>query len=331
MTNQSFHRQVLETESAGYEDSASLEVTHPGRKGGKVNVHGKPPLGQAPVTAQVSATIFDTAFPLTQLEQLKAENALLMKQVAEQALELRTAQAEALQAVELKSQFMANVSHELRTPMSGVLGMAELLKEMTLTEEQEELVNYIYISAAGLVDVINTLLDFSRLQAGKLRLERSEFSLGKMLGTVDEIFGEAARKKGIKFKTVIAHDVPDRVVGDEQRIRQVLSGLANNAVKFSAKGTIQVSVDLQRSFDNIAVLSFRVKDTGIGIEAGELDRVFLPFAQADGSNTRKYGGVGLGLPICTRLVKLMSGAITVKSKVGHGSTFSFSLPLEVKK
>ncbi len=327
MMNQSLASQVLEPDSKGCTETPNVRVSSRNLNAKQEKTKAKALVGSSQPSSQV-ATADDAEL---QLAQLRAENALLMKQVTEQALELRNAQAESLQAVELKAQFMANISHELRTPMSGVLGMAELLKEMPLTKEQEELVNYIYISAAGLVDVINTLLDFSRLQAGKLRLERSKFSLSQTLSTVDHIFGELAGKKGLKFKTVVNENVPDLLIGDEQRIRQVLSGLINNAIKFTAKGSIQLSVDLEKRFDDIAVLRFKIKDTGIGVETSELDRIFLPFVQADGSNTRKYGGVGLGLPICTRLVKLMSGSVNVKSKVGHGSTFSFNLPLEVQR
>jgi signal transduction histidine kinase len=268
---------------------------------------------------------------MAQLEQLKVENALLSKQVNEQARELRAAQAETVMALDLKAQFIANVSHELRTPMSGVLGMAELLREMPLASDHKELVNYIYFSAAGLVDVVNSLLDFSRLQAGKLVLEKQPFSLFAMTRFIEQKYGELAQKKGLTFKISIAPAVPDQMLGDEVRIRQVLSCLVDNAVKFSKRGYVHVSAKVDKVVDRMVVLRFRVKDTGIGLDPADLEHVFEPFSQVDGSSTRRFGGVGLGLSICTKLAKLMSGSISVKSKTDQGSTFDFIVPLETKK
>lgn len=281
--------------------------------------------------ASAKGTAGDTVYgAASHLQKLEQENAALKLQLAEQTAELNEARSEALQAMELKAQFMANISHELRTPLSGVLGMAELLKEMVLTEDQEELVSYIYVSAAGLVDVVNSLLDFSRLQAGKLKIEKSEFSLDALLSQVSELYSETAHKKGLELK-VSKNNVPAKLVGDAPRIKQVLAGLTNNAIKFSDKGTILISVELENRIDKTVIVRFSVQDSGIGVEASEQERIFMPFVQVDGSNTRKYGGVGLGLPICKRLVKLMSGSIGVKSKAGHGATFAFSVPLEVKE
>lgn len=282
----------------------------------------------SPTNGLAAVTVCDV---MTQLEQMKIENALLLKRVTEQAQELRTAQAEAVMAMDLKAQFMANVSHELRTPMSGVLGMAELLREMPLASDHKELVNYIYYSAAGLVDVVNSLLDFSRLQAGKLLLERQPFSLSSMLRPIEEKYADLATKKGLRFKVSVAPSVPEQLIGDDIRIRQVLSCLVDNAVKFSGKGYVRISARVDKFIENMVVLRFRVKDTGIGLSSSEQERIFVPFSQVDGSNTRRYGGVGLGLSICTRLAKLMSGSISVKSKPGQGTTFDFVVPLETKK
>jgi signal transduction histidine kinase len=283
-----------------------------------------------------AATIFDTendtgvlTSNMDDVELLQAENAELKARLKAQTTELSDARAEALHAMELKAQFMANVSHELRTPLSGVLGMAELLKEMPLTSDQEELVSYIYVSAAGLVDVVNSLLDFSRLQSGKLRIEKSKFSVQKLLQSIKESFAEVAGRKGLHLEFSIGKDVPESLSGDELRIRQVLSGLTNNAIKFSERGTIHIQAQLVKKFDDMAVVRFVVKDSGIGIPVSEQERIFMPFVQVDGSSTRRYGGVGLGLPICKLLVQLMSGSMSLTSSAGKGSSFSFSLPLEV--
>lgn len=276
-----------------------------------------------------SATIFDTGATTTDLELLQAENEELKTQLKAQTAELGEARAEALHAMELKAQFMANISHELRTPLSGVLGMAELLKEMPLTSDQEELVNYIYVSAAGLVDVVNSLLDFSRLQSGKLRIEKSKFSVQKVLQDTRDSFADVAGRKDLQLQLSIGKDVPESVIGDELRVRQVLSGLTNNAIKFSERGTIRIQAQLVKKFDDMAVVRFVVKDSGIGIPVSEQERIFMPFVQVDGSSTRRYGGVGLGLPICKLLVQLMSGSMSLTSSAGKGSNFSFTLPLEV--
>ena len=285
-------------------------------------------LAAAPTKGLDAVTVCDI---MLQLEQLKVENALLLKQVNEQAQELRSAQAEAVMAMDLKAQFMANVSHELRTPMSGVLGMAELLREMPLANDHKELVNYIYYSAAGLVDVVNSLLDFSRLQSGKLLLEKQPFSLFAMVRFIEQKYGDLAGKKGLGFQFNVAPSVPDQMLGDEVRIRQVLSCLVDNAVKFTKQGNVQISVKVDKVVDRMVVLRFRIKDSGIGLAASDFERIFEPFSQVDGSNTRRFGGVGLGLSICAKLAKLMSGSISVKSKSGHGSTFEFVVPLETKR
>jgi signal transduction histidine kinase len=242
--------------------------------------------------------------------------------------QLQEARDEAIQASELKSQFVANISHELRTPMSGVLGMTELLLAMSLEPEQKELATYIYESAQSLLLVVNELLDFSRLEAGKLVLERTIFDAGQ---AVDDVIGAvqlAVARKGLRLTSHIDDDVPANLCGDLRRIKQVLQHIVHNAIKFTEKGTIEVSVSVDRSLDDVAFIRFKVKDTGIGIPDLAMRNVFAPFVQVDGSTTRKYGGVGLGLSISKRLVKLMQGNLAVESKEAEGSTFWFSVPLE---
>jgi signal transduction histidine kinase len=264
------------------------------------------------------------------LAHLRMENAELKKQLAQLSVDLNQARMEALQAMELKAQFMSNISHELRTPMSGVLGMAELLKDMPLTEEQQELVSYIYTSANDLVEVVNGLLDFSRLQAGRLNLERHEFCLEAILDSIRNIYEDTASNKGLSLVIKKPKHTPELLVGDGVRIKQVLAGLVNNAIKFSERGTVLITLSIEDKREEVVFLRFSVKDDGIGIAKEDQESIFTPFFQLDGSNTRRYGGVGLGLPICKRLVKLMSGSIGLRSKVNQGSTFWFSVPVEVK-
>lgn len=242
--------------------------------------------------------------------------------------QLEEARDEAIQASELKSQFVANISHELRTPMSGVLGMTELLMGMPLEGEQKELAQYIYESAQNLLLVLNELLDFSRLEAGKLALESINFTITQL---IDEVVGSmqlAVGRKGLDVHHHIDSELPQTVKGDFRRIKQVLQHIMQNAVKFTEKGSIKINVSVDRRVENLAFVRFSVTDTGIGLAPEAVEHVFVPFVQADGSTTRKYGGVGLGLSISKRLVKLMSGNMGVESKEGQGSTFWFTIPLE---
>ncbi|HEY9677986.1 MAG TPA: ATP-binding protein [Drouetiella sp.] len=242
---------------------------------------------------------------------------------------LRAARDEALAASELKSQFVSNISHELRTPMSGVLGMTELLLEMGLEPEQKELANYIYESAQNLLKVVNELLDFSRLEAGKLYVEKVELSVRDLIQNTVESIEKDSKANNISIVTSIDESIPDKMMGDRLRIQQVLGNIASNAIKFTEKGQIKISVVPGRPFVGGLMMRFTISDTGIGIDPALQDTLFQPFVQIDGSNTRKYGGVGLGLSICRRLIKLMSGDIGVSSVVGEGSDFWFEVPLEV--
>jgi PAS domain S-box-containing protein len=242
--------------------------------------------------------------------------------------QLKEARDEAIQASELKSQFVSNISHELRTPMSGVLGMTELLMGMTLEPEQHELATYIYESAQSLLSVLNELLDFSRLEAGKLALEQTAFVAQEAVDEVAASVQLAMGRKGLEMKTYVHKDVPTGLRGDLRRIKQVLQHMLQNAVKFTEAGSVCIDVSLDRRVDNVAFIRFSVIDSGIGIAEEVREHIFSPFVQADGSSTRKYGGVGLGLSISKRLVKLMSGSLGVESEQGKGSTFWFTIPLE---
>lgn len=248
------------------------------------------------------------------------------KQVEE---ELLAARDEALAASELKSQFVSNISHELRTPMSGVLGMTELLLEMGLEPEQKELATYIYESAQNLLKVVNELLDFSRLEAGKLYLEKVQVDVHDLVQSSLQSISVTAAQKRINLVSQIDESVPRVMMGDKVRIQQVLNNITANAIKFTEKGEIKIAVTEARQFVGGMIVRFTISDTGIGIEKAQQETLFQPFVQVDGSNTRKYGGVGLGLSICRRLIKLMSGDIGVSSVIGKGSDFWFEVPLEV--
>ncbi|CAN5190001.1 hypothetical protein BH10CYA1_BH10CYA1_41480 [soil metagenome] len=256
---------------------------------------------------------------------------LLESSVQERTEALEIARDEAVRASTLKSQFVQNISHEIRTPMSGILGMSELLAEMELPPEAQEMSSHILIAASTLMGIVNDLLDFSKLDANKMTLQKNKFSLGELLESAILSVSSVLSKKNLKLEVDVQKGLPDWYVGDEKKIRQVLLNIFNNAVKFTASGDIKVSVtELARTGDWYSV-RFQVTDQGIGISEDILPKLFEPFVQADGSITRRYGGTGLGLSICRKLVTVMNGEIGVESQAGSGSTFWFMIPLEAAK
>jgi signal transduction histidine kinase/DNA-binding response OmpR family regulator len=240
---------------------------------------------------------------------------------------LETTTAQALEAARLKSEFLANMSHEIRTPMNGVLGMIELLGRTRLDERQSRYLGTLQTSARALMSVLNDVLDFSKIEAGKLELHQENCRVRTLVDEVTELFSARAELRGVRLMAEVAPDVPSQVEADTERVRQVLSNLVSNAVKFTESGSITVRALVEESKGALFTLRFEVEDTGIGIDPMLQSKLFEAFSQVDGSRTRKHGGTGLGLAICKQLVSLMRGRIGVQSEAGHGSRFWFSLPL----
>lgn len=274
------------------------------------------------------------AIPLTDSKNEVIGILVIGFDITERKLEhkmLQMAKENAEKSTAMKSNFLANMSHEIRTPMNGVLGFIQLLKETNLLEEQAEFVNQAQKSSEILLDIINDILDFSKIEADKLQIDTISFDIRSIVEDVNVMGTLNAESKDVEVSSLICSDVPQKVYGDPGRVKQILNNLVSNAIKFTQEGEVVIYVkQISGDADN-SVISFEVKDTGIGIEEDKLSLIFEAFTQSDTSMTRKFGGTGLGLAISKKLVDMMHGLIEVESEIGKGSTFTFTIPFKKDK
>ncbi|WP_163832866.1 response regulator [Spartinivicinus ruber] len=292
-------------------------------------------------------TIATDITKLKKAEQVIANyNTELEKTVNIRTQELEIAQQKACEANAAKSQFLANISHEIRTPLNAITGLAYLALKTSLSQKQKNYLNKIQSASQTLLGIINNTLDMSKIEAGKLIIENANFSLKRVVSTIEQIFTEQMREKGLHFIVTLSPQVPDYLIGDELRLQQVFINLINNAMKFTDSGTVSVTIFGDGSYvkqqsitnkqvntavseNNHVYIRFYIKDTGIGIDESKIDSLFESFTQAEAATTRRYGGTGLGLTICRQLVELMGGAISVKSELGYGSEFIVEIPFNL--
>ena len=276
------------------------------------------------------AAIFDRGYILRDRNGRAERMIGAMQDITEHKRELETAQSRdaALQSARLKSQFLANMSHEIRTPMNSVIGMTGLLLNTELTEEQREFAEAVRLSGEALLTIINDILDFSKIEAGKLTFEMVNFNVRETIGEVIQLLGEQAQAKKLTLATSVAPDLPAVIIGDPGRLRQVLTNLTGNAIKFTREGEVTIRAAKVSETVTHSVIRFEVADTGIGIPEKGRAGLFEPFFQVDASTSRRYGGTGLGLAICKQLVQLMDGQLGVESQNGKGSMFWFTARFE---
>ncbi|MCP5163311.1 MAG: response regulator [Hahellaceae bacterium] len=270
-----------------------------------------------------------TVTPVTRVQDIAGAVVVFRDITARKQIE--QAQQQAIEAAETanrsKSQFLANMSHEIRTPMNAIIGMTQLCLNDSLSDRQRQYLNNVKTASRSLLNVINDILDFSKIEAGKLRLEASPFTLQELLEEMSSVISFKAYEKGVRFLVELSPNIPPILIGDSMRLNQILINLCANAVKFTEKGEIVLKIHGSAQNHAGLILSFQIRDSGIGMSEEQQAVVFDAFAQADGTTTRRFGGTGLGLSICKRLVHLMEGEISVSSRLGRGSLFQFSVQL----
>jgi len=247
----------------------------------------------------------------------------------QQEAEVLAAKEKAEEATQMKSMFLANMSHEIRTPMNAIIGLSHLALKTPLNAKQRDYVSKVHNAGTSLLSIINDILDFSKIEAGKLDLETTDFRLDEVISSVTTLTAQKAHDKGLEFLAHVAPAIPEHLLGDPLRLGQILTNFVNNAVKFTERGEVRLNIELVERTGEKAQLKFSVRDTGIGMTREQSAKLFQPFTQADMSTTRKHGGTGLGLTICRRLVELMGGRVWLESEPGVGSTFCFTVWLEV--
>ncbi len=245
----------------------------------------------------------------------------LLKKLEQNNKELEVQKNKAEEATRLRSMFLANMSHEIRTPLNGIIGTSRILEESDLGDEQTELARIITISGENLLNIINDILDFSKIEAGQIQLENIRFNLSEVICTIAKLFKIKADSKGISLHVNIDKNIPASLIGDPYRLNQIITNLVNNAIKFTEKGSVSITVQILEKKSEDIRLMLKVTDTGIGISEKGKKKLFKEFSQVDSSTTRKYGGTGLGLSICQNLVVILDGEIGVDSEVDKGSEF----------
>jgi len=318
-------RQRVQAKLTGLEKLAPFERPYTRRDGTTLllEVHENLIRDEAGQTIGIRTAMLDITEKTRARQRLQEFSTELQRKNEELDLALRAAR----EAAELKSQFLANMSHEIRTPMNGVIGMTGLLLDTKLTPEQREYTDTVRRSAESLLSVINDILDFSKIEAGKLRLENAPFELHLVIEEINEMLAHKAEDHKVDLIVEYPAKAPRSFIGDSGRIRQVLTNLVGNAVKFTKKGNVIIRVECLSRGEEQALIRVAVQDTGIGIPSDKIGALFEKFSQVDGSPTRRYGGTGLGLAISKQLVELMGGTIGLDSMVGEGSTFWFTVPL----